>query len=1719
MHTNRPLALGLLTVLALAPAAAASVSSTSGNILYVDTSSNVQPNLRGNYVSYNVTNDTGSPIADAWVAIGSFTGSYVSLAAHETGLAHLGPLPVGATRTVFFYLNVDCSSFSAGQCNVSTAQPFAVQLYSGRPTTNLLDSQSFSVTVQETIAAQANKVTTVVTSSNSPTLGALITVTVTGNTGQIGSGKLFYASPETYFDFPANSFRLYSTSVTFSGGNAGTYLDQLLVPSSAFTSTAATDYSFVATYQVIGPTSGSTAVSPVAFISSGNATKHTGTSSYASFPPIGTTSNSLIVTKLVNSSLWPSGGIPTYTVRVTDSASSSVTLDDLVDFLPVSPASVTYLPGSATFAGNPIADPSISGSTLTWTGIFVVPANGSADLTFQASVPNVGGTYTNSAIAHISSTQIDSTLSTSDDSPATVSLSVGTPDLTISKTHMGNFAQGQTGASYSITASNGGTGITTGTVAVTDTLPAGLTATGMSGTGWSCTLGTLSCTRSDALGAGSSYPAITLNVNVANSAAASVTNTATVSGGGESNTANNSASDVTTVTQLPDLTIAKTHMGNFTQGQAGASYSITVSNGGAGTTNNMVTATDTLPAGLTATGMSGTGWICTLGTLSCTRSDALAAGGSYPAITLTVNVASNAAASVTNTATVSGGGESNTANNSASDVTTVAQLPDLTIAKTHIGNFTQGQAGASYSITVSNGGAGTTNGMVTVTDTLPAGLTATGMSGTGWICTLGTLSCTRSDALAAGGSYPAITLTVNVASNAAASVTNTAAVSGGGESNTANDSATDATTIAALIPAATATTLTISPDASVNAGTTITMTAAVLHGATPVFPGLVTFCDASASQCTGTAILGTAQLTNSGSATLTLILSSGNYSIKAVFAGTSAFQSSESAPQTLVVNSTAGYASTTTIAASGGSNSYTLTGTVAAFGKPVPTGTVSFLDTSFGNAAVGSAPLDPASLGFLLSRTTASPAVNGSPNFATAADFDNDGKIDLAVPNGSANTVSVFLGNGDGTFQPQASYSAGASGNAYAVAVGDFNADGNPDLVVTNVANGSATISVLMGHGDGTFELPVTHVVGNYPSAVVVGDFNGDGNADIAVADRDDNTISVLLGNGDGTFQAQTTYASGNSPVALVALSLKGDGILDLVAANASDNTLSVLLGNGDGTFQAQATYAVGTSPVALAAEDLNGDGNVDLVAANASDNTLSVLLGSGNGTLQPQMTYSTGNSPAAVVTTDLDGDGKVDLVVTNGGDNTLSVLLGKGDGTFQPAITIPVGAGPGGLAAGDYNGDGLTDVASVANTAPSKVTVLLSQHTVVATATGVSLSTPGTHEVLASYAGDDDHAPSQSAPIALAGPALTATTTVLGASPNPTSAGQAVTFTATVSPTPGGTPAGTMSFYDGATLLGTVAVNSGGIATLTTSSLPLGANTITAIYSGNATFAGSTSSTLTETVAGSGLTSTTTQITASANPATAGQQVTFTATVSPAPTGTPAGTVSFYNGATLLGTGMINLAGVATFATSNLGAGNATITAVYSGNAGFATSTSTPLNLTVAIASVYTVTAPQTPFTVVSGESLDVNVTVQPVGGAYNSLVTMSASGLPAGAVAIFTPLTVTPGAAGAPTVMTIRTATQTAGIPADHNPQFPLTPTFLAAGAMVLAVNRKRLGKSMAVFLVMATLLAGAWMMAGCNGGFAGKPGPQTRTYIITITGTSGSLHPSTTITLIVR
>ena len=531
-----------------------------------------------------------------------------------------------------------------------------------------------------------------------------------------------------------------------------------------------------------------------------------------------------------------------YTLTVTNSGTAS-TNGSTVSVTDTLPAGLTATAISGTGWSCVLG-------TLTCTRTTVLTAGSSyPNITVTVNVANNAPASVTNSVAVSGGGETDTTNNTDTD-PTTVNQSA---DLTIAKSHSGNFSQGQTGATYSITVTNSGLAATTAAVSVTDTLPAGLTATAISGSGWSCVLGTLTCTRSDALAASTSYPVITLTVNVANNAASSVTNSVAVSGGGEIITTNNSATDPTTITQLPDMTITKSHTGNFTQGQVGATYTLTARNSGFAATSGVVTVTDTLPAGLTATAISGTGWSCVLGTLTCTRSDALAASTNYPVITVTVNVANNAASSVTNTATVSGGGQTNTSNDSASDPTTVNQLPDLTIAKSHTGNFTQGQVGATYTITATNSGFAATSGVVTVTDTLPAGLTATAISGTGWTCVLGTLTCTRSDALAASASYPAITLTVNVANNAAASVTNSVSVSGGGQTNTSNDTATDPTTINQL-PDLTITKTHTGNFTQSQVGATYTIT--VTNSGNAATSGMVSVTDTLPAGLTATAISG-----------------------------------------------------------------------------------------------------------------------------------------------------------------------------------------------------------------------------------------------------------------------------------------------------------------------------------------------------------------------------------------------------------------------------------------------------------------------------------------------------------------------------------------------------------------------------------------------------------------------------------------------------------------------------------------------------------------------------------------------------------------------------------------------------------------------------------------------------------------------------------------------
>jgi len=464
-----------------------------------------------------------------------------------------------------------------------------------------------------------------------------------------------------------------------------------------------------------------------------------------------------------------------------------------------------------------------------------------------------------------------------------------------------------------------------------------------------------------------------------------------------------------------------------------------------------------------------------------------------------------------------------------------------------------------------------------------------------------------------------------------------------------------------------------------------------------------------------------------------------------------------------------------------------------------------------------------------------------NPYGVALADVNGDGKLDLLAANECGTTcqngaVGVLLGNGDGTFQPGASFSSGAL-SPHGIAVADLNGDGHPDLVVANFfadGGGEGILGVLLGKGDGTFEPVVTYDSGGFTAtSVAIADVNGDGRPDLVVA-NDCNTqtckhgvVAVLLGKGDGTFKKAVKFPAGIDPQSVVVVDVNGDGKPDAVVAafcansNCASGAVDVLLGNGDGTFQNAIPYSSGgayTNTVSIA--DLRGNGKLDLVVGSGcstgidcseqTEGVVGVLLGNGDGTFQNAVTYDVGGSQAySVAVADVNGDGIPDIVV--GSYYNLGVLLGNGDGTFQPAVTLDVYYVAASVALADLTGNGMTDIV-VSNNAGSNVGVLIN----------------GTAS-------------------------RTATATSLGSSLDPSAIGLPVTFTAQVTTQGPGTPTGTVAFYDGATKIATSTLNSNGVATFTISTLAAGTHYMTAVYSGDSNFAPSSSITGTQIVQGGG--------------------------------------------------------------------------------------------------------------------------------------------------------------------------------------------------------------------------------------------------------------------------
>lgn len=538
------------------------------------------------------------------------------------------------------------------------------------------------------------------------------------------------------------------------------------------------------------------------------------------------------------------------------------------------------------------------------------------------------------------------------------------------------------------------------------------------------------------------------------------------------------------------------------------------------------------------------------------------------------------------------------------------------------------------------------------------------------------------------------------------------------------------------------------------------------------------------------------------------------------------------------------------------------------------------------------------------------------PRDVTVADFNNDGKPDLAVVNAGASaasqSVSVLLSNGDGSFRPAvttAVVNGGAgNGNALSAAVGDFNRDGLPDLALNTTGPSGSAVEVLLSKGDGSFQ--PSHLilpVGQTPLSVAVGDFDHNGALDLVTANSSSGTLSLLLGNGDGTFRSHIDLTVGGAPRAVAVGDFNGDGRLDVVAAQQLSNTVSVLLGHGDGTFARPLVFAASGqnfTPESMVLSDVNGDGKLDLVIKSVSvlesdAFQLGVLLGNGDGTFRaPLLGAAQPDGSGDIALGDFDHDGRIDVAVADqlgASTGNLSVFAGNGDGTFQSLIRLDLltgGNDPLGVAAADLNGDGLVDLIA-ANASSSTVGVLLN---------------------------------ASSAPA----PAGT-TTTTLGTSAPTAVFGQTVLLTASVS-SPSGVPVGTVTFFDGTTVLGTASVNGAGQATLAVS-FDVGSHALTASFAGTrgSGFTDSTSAAVTETV---NREATTVALASSLNPAVTGQAVTFTATVAAvAPgTATPTGKVVFMDGNVVLGTvGVVG--GTATFTTSFAVAGGHVITATFAGD------------------------------------------------------------------------------------------------------------------------------------------------------------------------------------------
>jgi len=291
-------------------------------------------------------------------------------------------------------------------------------------------------------------------------------------------------------------------------------------------------------------------------------------------------------------------------------------------------------------------------------------------------------------------------------------------------------------------------------------------------------------------------------------------------------------------------------------------------------------------------------------------------------------------------------------------------------------------------------------------------------------------------------------------------------------------------------------------------------------------------------------------------------------------------------------------------------------------------------------------------------------------------------------------------------FAPAVNYDAGDG--PVSVFCADLDGDGDLDLAVAN--RYSYNVSILKNNGDGTFQPKVDSGTGAHPFSVFCADLDGDGDLDLAVANNYSDNVSILKNNGDGTFQTAVNYSAGSYPSSVFCADLDGDGDLDLAVTNMWGESVSILKNNGDGTFQPKVDYPAGYVPYSVFCADLDGDGDLDLAVANGGGSqgwgSVSILKNNGDGTFQTKVDYGAGYSSRWFFCADLDGDGDLDLAVANAGSNNVSILKNNGDATFESAVNYGTGDSPVSVFCVDLDGDTDLDLV-VANLYGDNVSIL----------------------------------------------------------------------------------------------------------------------------------------------------------------------------------------------------------------------------------------------------------------------------------------------------------------------------------------------------------------------------------------------------------------------------